>query len=88
MAQYMLCGMLVKPFSAPSIMYIIAPTINTTVITVKMKIRILGRLARRAVLRRVPSVTKCASFSTRKTRSSRSARITMRLWVPVKKTLR
>ena len=44
-AQYMPTGMLVKPFSGPSITYISVPITSTTITTNERKMKILRRLA-------------------------------------------
>ena len=49
-AQYMLAGILVNPFSCPSMMYISEPMMTTRTMTANMKTVILGRLALKAFM--------------------------------------
>ena len=87
-AQYMLCGMFVKPLASPSIRYMAAPTINTTMRTKVRNTMIFRALSRIAELSTSASPTKRTIFKTRNTRMRRSARITSSDCEPANTTLR
>ena len=76
-AQYMPVGMLVKPCAGPSITYISAPKITVMVSRVAMNTAILRRLRTSDWMSTPASLEYSTSFSTRKIRSRRSARITV-----------
>jgi len=76
-AQYMLVGMLVKPLASPSITYMSAPTITTTVAMPPRNTTIFRRLARSAVMRSWASPRNRASLRIRNTRSRRTTRTTI-----------
>ena len=71
--QYKLTGMLVKPLSAPSIIYIAVPKMRQRISTANRKTEIFARLSFNACIKRSPSPMYLLTFKILKTRSKRKA---------------